>query len=225
VIPARGGSKRLPRKNIQSLLGRPLIAYTIEAARKADSLSDFLVSTEEGEILRIAQSCGAPTPFLRPKELAEDQVRNNETVYHAMEFMENEKGVQYDILVLLQPTCPIRNPQHIDEAVNQLWTSDLDTAVSVKGPFKKRDPILKAIRKGVVEDYCPVKDEENVEPFYLYNASIYAVKREYFVRERKLISPRQAPILMDQLHSLDIDTEEDLFLVEASLRYLATLRK
>ena len=220
VIPARGSSKRLPRKNIRRLNGKPLIAYTIQAAQKAKTLTDYLVSSEDEEILKVAREYGAPTPFVRPKELAGDEVRNIDTVFHAMQFMENMRDIKYDILVLLQPTCPIRDPAHIDEAVIKLWQSDLDSAVSVKGPYKKRDPILKAIRDGVLVDYCPVTDEKNVEPFYLYNAAIYAVKRDYFVKERKLISPKQIPILMSLFHSVDIDTEADFIMAEAYMRYL-----
>ncbi|MEW5725208.1 MAG: acylneuraminate cytidylyltransferase family protein [Thermodesulfobacteriota bacterium] len=220
VIPARGGSKRLPRKNIKLLAGKPLLAYTIEAARLARSLTYFLVSTEDPEILEVAREYGAPTPFVRPRELAGDEVRNIETVHHALTFLREEKGLTFDVLVLLQPTCPIRNPAHIDEAVNKLWASDLDSAVSVKGPFKKRDPILKAVRGGVLEDYQPVGDPAAVEPFYLYNASIYAVKTDYFLRHRRLISPRQVPIVMDQFHSIDVDTEADFLVAEVYLDYL-----
>lgn len=220
VIPARGGSKRLPRKNIMVLAGKPLIAWTIEAAAGARTLTDWLVTTEDDEILEVARKWGAPVPFKRPDELAGDKVRNIDTVMHAMEFMERATGKPYDIMVLLQPTCPIRDPEHIDEAVTRLWASDLDTAVSVKGPYKKRDPILKAVRDGVLEDYHPIADPAEVEPFYMYNASIYAIKRPWFVRERKHISPRQVPIFMDEYHSTDIDTEADFLKAEAYIEHL-----
>ncbi len=220
VIPARGSSKRLPRKNIRSLLGKPLIAYTIEAAGNSKTITDFLVSSEDPEILSAARAYGAPTPFVRPEELAGDNVRNIETVHHAMTFMEADTGRPYDILVLLQPTSPVRDPAHIDEAVMGLWLSDLDSAASVKGPFKKRDPILKAVRNGVLEDYAPLGSGDEIEPFYIYNASIYAVKREYFIRNKKLISARQLPVLMDAYHSVDVDTEADLMVAEAYLRHL-----
>ena len=127
----------------------------------------------------------------------------------------------YDIIILLQPTSPIRNPAHIDQAVDMLWQSDLDCVVSVKGPFKKRDPILKAIRKGILEDYCPVENPANTEPFYLYNASLYGVKRDYFIKNKKLISPRQLPIIMDAIYSVDVDTEADFLMAETYLKYLA----
>lgn len=220
VIPARGGSKRLPRKNIRILCGHPLIAYTIKAAQRADTLTDYLVSSEDAEIISIAQSYGAPTPFQRPDDLAGDEIRNTETVYHALAFMEKERGRHYDIVVLLQPTCPIRDPQHIDEAARRLWDSPLETAVSVKGPFKKRDPILKKIEDDVLGAYCEHAGGENAKAFYVYNASIYAAKREYFVRERKLISSKQVPIIMNEVYSVDIDTEADLIVAEAFLKHL-----
>ena len=220
VIPARGGSKRLPRKNIRPLLGKPLVAYTIEAAARAESLTDFLVSTEDEEIINIAQQFGAPTPFIRPMELAGDTVRNIDTVRHAMDFMEEKRGISYDILVLLQPTSPIRKPEHIDYAVDKLWNSEMDSAAGVKGPFKKRDPILKAIRENILEDYYPLNEGQEIEPFYLYNASLYAVKRHWFVTKSKLISPRQIPVVMDQFHSVDVDTEADFLMAEAYMNYL-----
>ena len=165
VIPARGSSKRFPNKNIRMLAGKPLVAWTIEAAQKAMRLTDYLVTSDALLITDIAKNYGAPVPFIRPPELATDTVRNIEVVAHALKFMETEKQIVYDIIVLLQPTSPIRNPAHIDQAVDMLWQSDLDSVVSVKGPFKKRDPILKAIRNGVLEDYCPVQDPDRYRTF------------------------------------------------------------
>jgi CMP-N-acetylneuraminic acid synthetase len=225
VIPARGSSKRFPNKNIRMLAGKPLVAWTIEAAQKAKRLTDYLVSSDALLITDVAKNYGAPVPFIRPAELATDTVRNIEVVDHALKFMESQKQIVYDIIVLLQPTSPIRNPAHIDQAVDMLWQSDLDSAVSVKGPFKKRDPILKAIRNGVLEDYCPVADPADSEPFYMYNAALYAVKKDYFIRNNKLISPRQIPILMDSIYSVDVDTEADFLMAETYLNYLAKTRQ
>jgi CMP-N,N'-diacetyllegionaminic acid synthase len=221
IIPARGSSKRLPNKNIRMLAGKPMVAWTIEAAQKAKRLTDYLVSSDALPITEIAKNYGAPVPFIRPPELATDSVRNIEVVAHALKFMESKKQIAYDIIVLLQPTSPIRNPDHIDQAVDLLWESDLDSVASVKGPFKKRDPILKAIRNGVLEDYCPVKDPGNAEPFYIYNAALYAVKRDYFIKHHKLISSPQVPLLMDPFHSVDVDTEADFLMAETYLNFLA----
>lgn len=220
VIPARGGSKRLPRKNILPVAGLPLIAYTIEAARRSKALTDFIFSTEDDEILEVARQLGAPAPFKRPAELSGDEVRNIDVVLHALDYMEKQTGLPYDIVVLLQPTCPIRSAEHIDAAVNDLWASDLQTLASVKGPFKKRDPVLKAVRDGVLEAYCADEPEQDWEAFYIYNASIYAVKRDYLLEHRTLISARQVPLKMDELHSMDIDTEADILIAEAGIKFL-----
>lgn len=221
VIPARGGSKRLPRKNVLPVAGHPLIAHTILAAQDCAMLTDWLVSSDDDEIIDIARRYDAPVPFKRPPELGGDEIRNIAVVGHALEFMEQRTGQAYDIVVLLQPTCPIRDPAHIDEAVRLLHDSDFDTLASVKGPFKKRDPILKAIRDGVLEPYCRDEDDGDIEPFHLYNASIYAAKRDYFVTHEKFISKRQVPLPMDALHSIDIDDASDLLVAEAYFRYLA----
>ena len=98
-----------------------MIAYTIMAAQKSLKLTDWLVSSEDDEILSVAKKYGAPINLKRPSYLASDDVRNIDVVLHALEYMENNKGVQYDIIVLLQPTSPIRNPEHIDEAISMLW--------------------------------------------------------------------------------------------------------
>jgi len=187
-------------------------------------LTDFLVSTESTEIIDVAREYGAPVPFVRPDELAGDAVRNIDVVIHALEFMENETGRPYDIIVLLQPTSPIRKPEHIDEAVEKLWQSDLNSLASVKGPYKKRDPYVKRIRDEVLEGYCK-SAEDNTEPFYMYNASIYAVKREYLLTNRKIVDARQVPLVMDSIHSADVDTYEDLLVAETYLKYLENLKK
>ena len=225
VIPARGASKRLPNKNIRMLAGKPLIAWTIETAQKAKKLTDYLVSSDSLLILDVAKNYNAPVPFTRPAELATDTVRNIEVVAHALKFMEAQNQIIYDIIILLQRTSPIRNPVHIDKAVDMLWESDLDSVVSVKGPFKKRDPILKAIRNGVLEDYCPVDNPADTEPFYLYNAALYGVKRDYFIKYKKLISPRQVPLIMDPFYSVDVDTEADFLMAETYLNYMAKTKQ
>jgi CMP-N-acetylneuraminic acid synthetase len=225
VIPARGGSRRLPRKNVRIILGHPMIAYTIKAAQRARLLTDYLVSSEDEEIAEVARSYGAPTPFVRPAHLATDKVRNIEVVLHALHFMERKNNQPYDIVLLLQPTCPVRNHKHIDEAIRLLADSELETLASVKGPYKKRDPNLKRIREGILEAYCGKEGPIDIEPFYIYNACIYGVKRDYLVRERRLISPKQIPLIMDELHSIDIDTEPDLVIAESFLKYRSSAEK
>ena len=202
------------------MAGKPLIAYTIEAAASAKRLTDFLVSSEDDEILEIARKHGAPTPFVRPVELAGDQIRNIDVVAHALTFMEEKTGLPYDIIMLLQPTSPIRDAKHIDAAVTKLWASEADSLVSVKGPFKKRDPILKKKENGLLVDFSDDPAMRR-EPFYIYNASIYSVRRNFFIKNRRLISERQVPLVMDAFHSIDVDTQTDFMLAETILEIMA----
>jgi len=219
VIPARGGSKRLPRKNILPIDGHPMIAYTIIAANESQLITDCIVSTEDKKIENIAKQYGASVPFIRPLELATDTVRNIDVVLHALEYMEHNTGSKYDMIILLQPTSPVRSASHIDIAIKKLSNSSLQSLASVKGPFQKRDPILKKIsHNGELVPYISDISIDQREPFYIYNASLYAVKREYFVREKKIISNRQIPLIMDKYHSIDVDEVEDLLVAEAYLR-------
>jgi CMP-N,N'-diacetyllegionaminic acid synthase len=220
VIPARGGSKRFPRKNVYPLRGHPLIAYTIKAAAGATRLADWIVSTDDAEIADAAKRYGAPVPFLRPADLAGDKDRNNVVVRHAMEFMEARTGRRYDILILLQPTCPIRKSEHIDQAVELLWTSSLDTLASVGGPIKKRDPNIKAIRNGELVPYNEGEDGSNWDAGFIYNASIYAMKRDFFLREMSFVSQRSVPLVMDRFHSADIDEKIDALVAELYFEHL-----
>ena len=117
LIPARGGSKELPGKNCKILRGKPLIAYTIEAAKRAKSLSRVIVTTDSREIAEIAREYGAETPFLRPAHLAKDNSMAMDAYIHAIEFLEKEEGIQTEKFVVLLPTAPLRDEKDIDEAV------------------------------------------------------------------------------------------------------------
>jgi CMP-N,N'-diacetyllegionaminic acid synthase len=146
VIPARGGSKRIPRKNIRPLHNSPLIAYTIRACQDSQLLTTWVVSTEDEQIRDVALSFGAYV-VRRPEELAGDLTSSDEVALHALEWM----GPGYDIVVLLHPTSPIRDPRHIDRAIETLWNSDAPSLASVE--YAKRS--------------------------YRHNASIYAVKTPF----------------------------------------------
>jgi CMP-N,N'-diacetyllegionaminic acid synthase len=222
VIPARGGSKRLPRKNIIKIGDHPMIAYSIMAAKDAKLVTDLLVSSEDEEILDVAKQYGALAPFKRPAHLATDDVRNIDVVLHALEYMESEKGIKYDIIVLLQPTAPIRKAVHIDEAIQCLWESELPTLAAVKGPYQKRDPILKRIdADGNLIAYCKDPKLDPREPFYIYNAALYAAKRDYFVKEKCFTSEKQVPFVMDKYCSTDVDELADLLAAEVYLKQIS----
>jgi CMP-N,N'-diacetyllegionaminic acid synthase len=202
VIPARGGSKRIPRKNLRLLCGKPLIWYTIEAAKQAKRLTDWVVSTEDKEIADLALSYGAFV-VKRPDSLAEDDTTSGAVVRHALDWMEVDRE-PYDMVVLLHPTSPIRDPKHIDEAVEKLGASPLDTLASVyKLPQKSHANVV-----AVGEWASPI--DHQYWPLALLNASIYAMKRDWFLQNNKHTDSVSVPLVMDRFHSLDVDEEADL---------------
>ena len=130
IIPARGGSKTIPRKNIKNILNRPLISYTIVESLKSKTLSNLIVSSEDDEIIRISKSYGASVPFIRPDSLAKDDSLAIDVLTHAILELEKTENITYDAVVMLQPTTPLRNADDIDHCVTQLFESDYDSVIS-----------------------------------------------------------------------------------------------
>lgn len=188
VIPARGGSKRIPNKNLKTICGKPLIVWTIEAASLAKSLSTFVVSTDSIEIAQVANNHGVYV-VRRPDELATDDATTGSVLHHALEWM--DVGASYDLICCLHPTSPVRDPAHIDEAINLLWESRCDTLASVS--CRKRN--------------------------YQHNASIYVLRSSWLRKNpQKHYDDETMPYLMDQRHSVDIDTDIDLRVAELILQ-------
>lgn len=216
VIPARGGSKRLPRKNIKKILGRHLIDYTISAANKSSKLTDVIFSTDDAEILQIARNLGAFAPFQRPAEISGDEVRNSQTMIHALKYMEEYTGEKYDAIMLLQPTSPLRDYFHIDEAIERFVGSKATTLASVKGPYKKRDINLKIIKNGSLVNLV----EQN-QAYYIYNAAIYIVSREWLLSKQRFTSENEVPYIMDDVSSIDVDDESDFIMARSLIEFKA----
>lgn len=204
VIPARGGSKRVPGKNLRMLCGKPLIQYTIDAVQAATKLTTFVVSTEDQAIGRLAANLGCYV-VRRPDDLADDEVTSGAVCKHALEWMEAESE-PYDIIVCLHPTSPIRDPKHIDEAIDLLAAA-------------KNFECLASMYR------IPPKPHANVFSFdwralhgaYVLNASIYAMKRDWLIRTGEHVSSDSMPLFMDRRHSIDINEEIDLKVAELYL--------
>lgn len=219
IIPARGGSKRIPRKNIINLGGQPLIKYTIDAACSSNRLSRFIVSTDNLEIADVARNAGASVPFLRPPELATDLVNSIPVMQHAIDFIEQD-GCYVHAVVLLQPTSPFRDGTHIDAAIDLFTASDTDSLTSVCR--LKEHPY-----------YAWKGNEHNIEPFFSYdeqalprqglppayieNGAIYITKRG-LIDQGRFYGNRVVPFVMDEWHSVDIDTPLDLLWAEFLLK-------
>ncbi|SDC84487.1 N-acylneuraminate cytidylyltransferase [Algoriphagus faecimaris] len=215
VIPARGGSKGVPRKNIKLLGGKPLIHYTIEAAREVFEDSVICISTDDEEIKEVAESMGLSVPFLRPASLATDEIGIHEVLIHALQFYEN-LGYFPDNLVLLQPTSPFRTGKHIKEAL-QLFDNSCEMVVSVKETTSNPYFVLREVN----EQGWLVKSKEgnfirrqDCPKVYELNGAIYIIKcetlKEKPIHEFKKVRKYE----MDELSSHDIDNHRDWLLAE-----------
>ena len=221
VIPARAGSKTIPLKNIAMVAGKPLIAYTIEAALSTDLLERTIVSTDSEEIAEVSRSIGAEVPFIRPSELARDDTSRLATVLHAVEWLEQKEQYSPQIVVTLQPTSPLRTAEDIEAAIALAVSRSADAVVSVSPvhdhPYwtKQIDPT------GQLIDYMPntahFYRRQDLPPVFVLNGAIFLSRRET-ISERSREQFQTYAYVMPSERSLDIDTPWDLRLADLILR-------
>ncbi len=215
VIVARGGSKRLPGKHQRQLAGKPLLAWTIEAAREATSLTRCFVSTDSQDIARCAADHGGEVPFLRPPELATDTASLLDVLRHALAFCETT-GERYDAVVLLQATSPFRRGQHIDEAVTLFFSEQADTVTAIR-PVQEHGWYQFRLENRNIVSLFPGKTYETprhlLPEAFLENGAIYVLRPSDILAGRfygeKVIGYR-----MKLFDSIDIDTLEDFLWAE-----------
>jgi CMP-N,N'-diacetyllegionaminic acid synthase len=216
LITARGGSKGFPGKNIHSISGRPLIAYTIEAAINSKFISNITVSSDSDEILKIAKKFGAKT-IKRPDEFAQDTSSSEDTILHALDYL-SQRGEIFDILVLLQPTSPLRDAEDIDNAIKLMIDKKASGVISVTNigvkPFKSYYLNESGFLKGVHNDKTPNMRRQDLPDAFLANGAIYAVYVNDFLNSKSLIPMNTIPYVMSKSKSIDIDTIEDVRIVE-----------
>jgi CMP-N-acetylneuraminic acid synthetase len=222
VIPARGGSKSVPRKNIRTLAGKPLLVYTIEAALASLLLTDLVVSTDDPEIREVALNCGAQAPFLRPAKLATDTALAIPTIQHAVGEMEIRRGSPYDYVVMLQPTTPLRTSSDIDEALTHLIESDADGIISVVHVDNWHPMKMKKFIGDLLVDYerPPVENppRQSLSPVYMVNGAIYATKRDVFMNDASFQGKRCLGYIMPVERSVNIDSDVDFIVAEYMLQ-------
>ncbi len=221
LIPARGGSKGLPRKNIRLLGGKPLIAWTIEAAIQSVCFTHVVVSTDDPEITEISKSFGAEVPFQRPPELASDTAKSINVIIHAVEFFE-EQGVNFQELALLQPTSPLRNAVDIERAVtvfNEKKAASRGRAV-VSVCQSEHSPLwMNTIAEDLsMADFLSKNianlGRQSLKQYYRINGAIYLANIEYLKENNGFFGPKTYAYIMPQERSVDIDTELDLKFAE-----------
>lgn len=218
LITARGGSRSIPKKNIAILAGKPLLWYTINAVRNSALLTRAIVSTDDEEIAKLATTHGAEVPFMRPNALAQDDTPHLPVVQHALQWLKDNQGEEFDYVMILQPTSPLRAAEDIDAAIRKAVDTDADSVMS-KVEISDFDPRkIKRIENDII---LPMFAEEGAESArrqvgqkaYKRNCAIYLTKTE-LVKRGDLFGKISRPYIMPAERSLDINEPFDLELAE-----------
>lgn len=216
IIPARGGSKGIPNKNIVPLGGRPLLAYTCEAALLSKSLTRVILSTDDETIAAAGRACGVEVPFLRPSDLAQDGTTSLPVIQHALHWLATHDDYEADVAVLLQPTSPLRRTEHIDAAIELLLESGADVVVSVVEVPHQYHPasLMRMDEAGHLTPFMPgsvITRRQDKPRVYARNGpAIYAARTTTLLKADSLYAGECRPLVMGLEESLDVDTWEDL---------------
>ncbi|MCF8296753.1 MAG: acylneuraminate cytidylyltransferase family protein [Saprospiraceae bacterium] len=219
IIPARAGSKRLPNKNILNLAGKPLIAWTIEAALDCHFIDKTIVSTDSLKIKKISKKYGAEVPFIRPNKLATDYATTNDVIIHALEQC-RKQNQNFDIVVLLQATSPLRSSQHIDEALH-IFNEDLDMVVSVKKSHAA-SVLCTETEDGFLEFVLnkELKRSQDFSNYFEYNGAVYIISVNAIIEKGLAGFTKKIKYIMPEEYSVDIDTYYDFKRAEEILKLI-----
>lgn len=217
IIPARGGSKGIPHKNIKLLAGKPLIHYTIDSARQIVSDEDICVSTDDQEIIKCVENYGLKVPFVRPEALATDTAGTYEVLLHALDYYE-QQGKKYDVVLLLQNTSPFRKTEQIKEAL-ALYRDDLDMVVSVKEcPANPYYCVFEEDQEGylhVCKGDGNMFRRQDVPKVYEYNGAIYVMNAKTLKTTHMHKMKKRVKYVMNDMTSFDLDTMWDWQMAES----------
>lgn len=220
IIPARGGSKGIPHKNIKEVNGRPLIAYSIGEAKKSRYIDRLIISTENKQIAEVGKKFGADVPFMRPAALAQDSTPGIEPILHALDWFTQRKE-RYDYVMCLQCTSPLRTQEHIDQAIEGLIDRNKDSIVSVC-ESKVLPFWMKKISGGLLKDFLDsvpfYARRQDAPAVYQLNGAIYMARSEVLEARKNWYTENTLPYIMDEESSMDIDTPMDLKFLEFLLR-------
>ncbi|GAB1536514.1 acylneuraminate cytidylyltransferase family protein [Geovibrio sp. ADMFC3] len=224
IIPARGGSKRLPNKNILELAGKPLIAWTIEAALKSRYIDEVMVTTDEDVIIDIAERFGAAVPFKRPPELSSDTAGRTEVITHALDFYKTELKKSYDYIIYLQPTSPLRTAEHIDYAVAYMFEKKADAVISVcevEHPVHWSGVLPNSMDMSrFLSDVAVNSRSQDLPVYYRLNGAIYICDTDKYRKNGCVFLKENIfAYVMPQEASIDIDTLMDFKIAEVFMEH------
>ena len=225
VVPARGSSKGMPLKNLRQVLGVPLVARAGHVVAQVAMIDRAVVSTDHDDIAHAAEAAGLAAPFRRPPELSGDRVGDLEVLTHALSEMERIDDIRYDIVVMLQPTSPLRRPEHVAATIEMLVEGGWDTVWTVSETDSKTHPLKQLIvEDGRLTYWDPrgaaIIARQQLEPVYHRNGVAYAFTRECLLEQKIIMGARTGALVLDG-RFVSVDTEWDLELVEYILRRAA----
>ena len=221
---ARGGSKSVPKKNIKKLNGIPLIEYTIKEALKSKYIDRYIISTDDLEIKKVSESCGAEVPFLRPSEFSQDTSSSVSALKHAVEWIENNEGIKYDYIIELMVTNPLKDVNDIDSCIEKLIKTNADSVIAVNRLEDHHPARIKKIVEDRIVDFCISEKNESrrqdLKPeAYIRSGCIYAIKRDQLMIEnRRYGSKESRPYILNENKAINIDTIYDFMIAEQIIK-------
>ena len=222
IIPARGGSKGLPGKNIKELCGKPLIVWSIEQAKSCSDIDRIIVSTDDGEIAEVAKKYGAEVPFIRPAELANDIATSIDAIFHAINWLKEHKDYRPEYILLLQPTSPLRTREDIDGAIRMLKEKKAQAVVSVcetdHHPWGSNILPEDGNMKDFIRPDILNKRRQDLPVFHELNGAIYLADTDYLHEYNGFLGPDTFAYKMSKERSVDIDSDLDFKLVTLLLQ-------
>lgn len=220
IIPARGGSKGVPRKNIRDVAGKPLIAWSIEEAKKSKYIDRLILSSEDVEIIKVAQEWGCDVPFVRPAELSQDDTPGIEPILHAIRSLPG-----YDYVVMLQPTSPLRKVEDIDGCIELCVSKQVSACVSVTEPDKSPYWMFTVADDGLmhplIEQTEIIPRRQDLPKVFALNGAVYVSESAVMLEQRTFLTENTIAYIMPKKASIDIDTEEDISIAETFLKLAA----
>ena len=222
IIPARGGSKGIPQKNIRNLDGKPLIAWTIDVARSSQCFDRIVVSTEDYRIAEVACTFGAEVPFMRPVELSQDNSPSIDAVLHAVHWLADHEDYRPEYMMLLQPTSPLRSSEDIQKAIQIIQDKQADSVVSVTIVHQHPYWIKTISPDGQLVDFLfpekPYSNRQDLPPAYALNGAIYLARRDVLLARSSFYGDNTLAYVMPPERSIDIDTPWEFHLAELILK-------
>ena len=224
IIPARGGSKGLPDKNIKELCGKPLVGWSVEAGLASNYIDEVVVTTDSEDIARIARDFGASVPFMRPDELASDTATSFDAIQHTIDFYENELNKRFEYIVLLEPTSPLREKNDIDEMIEKIISVDdkFDAIISL-GEVHEHPSIMKKFINNEITSYCNELDmaprrQDNESAYFPYGVA-YIVNTKTLLEEKTFYPTRTTYYLIKRYQCYEIDDIYDFIAIENIMKH------